>query len=295
MFWDTIKIAANSSAKVFDILDYSTSTVNYYVLGNGSIFSNYLKTLATSSGGNYLGIDTSTGLFKTMSAPSSSSPISVTGTYTLSWTTGGGGINGSYSNYLGYYAGNGVNVSYSNFIGNNAGASATGCSNSNFIGNGAGGSAINSPYSNFIGGSCGNGVSSSYSTLIGYQVGFLGVGTIGNNNIIIGTNITLPASTANAINIGGVLFGTGCYSTTSGNPSYAPVSGGKIGIGIVSPSYTLDVNGTTQATQFKLSALNTAPSSATDTGMLGEIRIVNGYIYVCVATNTWQRSALTTW
>ena len=121
------------------------------------------------------------------------------------------------------------------------------------------------------------------------------MGTIGNNNIIIGTNITLPASTANAINIGGVLFGTGCYSTTSGIPSYAPISGGKIGIGIVSPSYTLDVNGITQATQFKLSALNTAPSSATATGTLGEIRTVNGYIYVCVATNTWQRSALTTW
>ena len=49
------------------------------------------------------------------------------------------------------------------------------------------------------------------------------------------------------------------------------------------------------AAQFRLSALNTAPSSAADTGALGEIRIVDGFIYVCVATNTWQKVAIATW
>ena len=49
------------------------------------------------------------------------------------------------------------------------------------------------------------------------------------------------------------------------------------------------------STQFKLSALNTAPSSASDTGTLGEIRIVDGYIYICTATNTWKRVEITTW
>jgi hypothetical protein len=58
---------------------------------------------------------------------------------------------------------------------------------------------------------------------------------------------------------------------------------------------TLQVNGSVKATQFRLSALNTAPSSASDTGTLGEIRIVNGFIYICVATNTWQRAAIATW
>jgi hypothetical protein len=52
---------------------------------------------------------------------------------------------------------------------------------------------------------------------------------------------------------------------------------------------------TITATQFKLSALNTAPASATAPGTLGEIRITAGYIYVCTATNTWVRSALATW
>ena len=53
--------------------------------------------------------------------------------------------------------------------------------------------------------------------------------------------------------------------------------------------------GTATATQYRLSALNTAPSSATDTGALGEVRITADYIYVCIATNTWVRAALATW
>lgn len=40
---------------------------------------------------------------------------------------------------------------------------------------------------------------------------------------------------------------------------------------------------------------NTAPSSATDTGVRGDIRIDANYIYLCVAPNTWKRSPLSTW
>ena len=44
-----------------------------------------------------------------------------------------------------------------------------------------------------------------------------------------------------------------------------------------------------------VSSLNDAPSSATDTGALGEIRWTDGYVYLCTATDTWLRAALTTW
>ena len=54
------------------------------------------------------------------------------------------------------------------------------------------------------------------------------------------------------------------------------------------------LSGTMTATQFKLSALNTAPTSSTATGTTGEIRIVDGFIYVAVGTNTWQRATLST-
>lgn len=42
-------------------------------------------------------------------------------------------------------------------------------------------------------------------------------------------------------------------------------------------------------------ALDTAPATATSAGTTGEIRVTSTHIYVCIATNTWVRSALTTW
>ena len=56
-----------------------------------------------------------------------------------------------------------------------------------------------------------------------------------------------------------------------------------------------DGSGAITNSQYKLSALNTAPASATATGTTGEIRIDANYIYVCTATNTWKRTALSTW
>jgi len=46
--------------------------------------------------------------------------------------------------------------------------------------------------------------------------------------------------------------------------------------------------------QYRLTDLNTAPSSSTDTGVKGEIRVTATYIYICTATNTWVRTALST-
>ncbi|MBO9586639.1 MAG: hypothetical protein J7574_20930 [Flavobacterium sp.] len=44
-----------------------------------------------------------------------------------------------------------------------------------------------------------------------------------------------------------------------------------------------------------MTTLNVAPTSATATGVKGDIRIDNDYVYICVNTNTWKRSALTAW
>jgi hypothetical protein len=46
--------------------------------------------------------------------------------------------------------------------------------------------------------------------------------------------------------------------------------------------------------KIRLRSSNT-PSSASDTGAVGEICWDSNYIYVCVATNTWKRSAISTW
>ena len=58
---------------------------------------------------------------------------------------------------------------------------------------------------------------------------------------------------------------------------------------------SINTTGSIKAVQYKLSTLNTAPLSATDIGLLGEIRVTAGFIYICTATNTWVRAALSSW
>lgn len=69
----------------------------------------------------------------------------------------------------------------------------------------------------------------------------------------------------------------------------------NVGSTTTDAGYLLNVQGTIRSSQFYLSALNTAPASATATGTLGEIRIDANFIYICTATNTWKRVAIATW
>jgi len=81
---------------------------------------------------------------------------------------------------------------------------------------------------------------------------------------------------------------------TANSVLYLNKLGGDVSIGATT-SANLIVNGNVTSTQYKLSALNTAPASATATGTLGEIRIVADFIYICISTDVWVRASLLTW
>lgn len=72
--------------------------------------------------------------------------------------------------------------------------------------------------------------------------------------------------------------------------SLTPSADGKVGIGTSTPTSMLDVN----SNSVRLRTAKT-PASATDTGTVGQICWDSGYVYVCVAANTWKRAALATW
>jgi len=147
-----------------------------------------------------------------------------------------------------------------------------------------------------IGGESGSGVpenSFSNNTLIGYRSGYalqtnannnvlLGYQagnsiTTGTDNIIIGYDEDTPAvDTSNHLNIGGLIYGD--------------LSGGKVGIGTATPTEKLDVDSDT----IRLRTAKT-PASATAVCDQGEIVWDANYVYICVATNSWKRSAIAAW
>jgi hypothetical protein len=40
---------------------------------------------------------------------------------------------------------------------------------------------------------------------------------------------------------------------------------------------------------------NSVPANSSSTGIAGTIRFDSGFVYVCVANNTWRRAAITSW
>jgi Chaperone of endosialidase len=197
----------------------------------------------------------------------------------LGFQSGSGATSANSSNFSGRNAGqNATSANYSNFFGAYAGNGATAAFESNFIGREAGLSATTADHSNFFGTGAGHdATNASFSNLFGFQAGMSFSGNnIGSNNIIIGTNISLGNAVANSMNIGGVLFGTGFYNGyLGGSPSITPISGGKIGIGVASPSNIFHVTG--------------APASGTPTARientLGGTSLNNGLL-VLAGNNT---------
>ena len=119
-------------------------------------------------------------------------------------------------------------------------------------------------------------VGSGYSDLLLMKSG---------GNIGIGT--TDPK---NKLDIEGSLAVGAGYSGTNTAPSNGAIIEGNVGIGTTSTTAKLDVN----SDAIRVRTAKT-PTTASGVGNQGDWCWDADYIYVCVATNTWKRSAISTW
>jgi hypothetical protein len=245
----------------------ATYANNSNFLGVGA---GYIATNAAYS--NFLGASTGFG--------ASSSPFS----NFLGAQAGYNAINAAYSNFLGFQAGygatyannsnflgvqsgyNAINAAHSNFIGYFSGKDALNASYSNFLGRQAGHEATNAYHSNFLGFSAGYGATNAYhSNFLGFKAGYSFTGNnVGSNNIIIGTNISLPNGVNDSINIGAVLFGVNTHGNIAVETSITPKSDGRIGIGVVTPTAVLELRASTSLDAALKLNIGSAPTSPND-------------------------------
>jgi hypothetical protein len=205
----------------------------------------------------------------------------------LGFNAGYQATNANSSNFIGYAAGNvATNANSSNFIGYYAGNFASSSSFSNFIGQYAGSGAVSSSNAIMIGTSAGQAaLSASYSILVGWRAGRnWTTNGIGTNNIVIGTNITLDDDRKDSINIGGVIFATGSYSTLAGNNFSGSMTDAKVGINKSLPQYTLDVSGSVGVATI----LNIASSNPLPAGSIGNLAVSASNLYFYSASAWYQ-------
>jgi hypothetical protein len=128
------------------------------------------------------------------------------------------------------------------------------------------------------------------------------LGINGNNEINISSTLfQIASNTANQN------FEISTLSGSTLSPSlYINASSKNVGIFNNNPQYTLDVAGpvhSTGAGTFGGSVTATTliettsytPPTSSSAGTTGQIAWDSSYVYVCIATNTWKRAALSTW
>lgn len=74
------------------------------------------------------------------------------------------------------------------------------------------------------------------------------------------------------------------------NLLFLDASTDMIGIGTSTPSTKLDIN----SDKIRLRTAKT-PSSASDSGNIGDICWDSNYLYICIASNSWKRSPISSW
>ena len=132
-------------------------------------------------------------------------------------------------------------------------------------------------------------VNIKYASTTGTAIGGLGVGTIYQVKIIDSNTIefVMGATKRNLTS-----QGTGTHTFT---PQFAYENTTCLGANTQPNKDNQVVLGSTAVDTVKMGGTSRTIASATATGVKGEWCWDADYIYVCIATNTWKRIALTTW
>ena len=196
--------------------------------------------------------------------------------------TGISNTTGAGNTFIGAFAGQSNTIAFDNtFVGTNTGANNTASLNT-FLGANAG--AFNT-----------TGIS---NTFVGRAAGQSN--TTGSSNVMFGQNagrFITGGSTANTISNNSIFIGDNTRAAADGQNNQIVIGTGTTGLGA---GTTIIGNSSTTITGLYgnirlVSGMGTAPASSTATGTTGDIVVTAGFIYVCTATNTWVRTALTTW
>lgn len=87
-----------------------------------------------------------------------------------------------------------------------------------------------------------------------------------------------------------IIFRTTTIGTATSAERMRIDNAGNIGLGTAAPTAMLDVN-----SEILRLRVNKTPASATAAGNKGDFCWDANYLYICVATNTWRRTAHATW
>jgi hypothetical protein len=262
-------------------INNTTGTFNTFI-GTSSGLNN-----TTASQNIFIGFNAGT-------ANSTGGSNTIVGTFAGQSNTTGGN-----NTFVGLNSGQSNNSGGSNtFVGRDAGSKNTTASNNTFLGLSAGQENTTGENNVYLGNVAGQlNTTGGNNTAVGYLALNANVGgslnvalgqqaarfianksttaTVLNNSIMIGYRASpLADSQTNQIVIGHDATGLGSNTTTIGNSS-TTITGLYGNIRLVS-------------------GMGTAPATSTSTGTTGDIVVTAGFIYVCTATNTWVRTALTT-
>ena len=132
-------------------------------------------------------------------------------------------------------------------------------------------------------------VNIKYASTTGTAIGGLGVGTVYQVKIIDANTIEFVTGTTKR-NL--TSQGTGTHTFT---PQFSYGNTTCLGANTQPNKDNQVVLGSTAVDTVKMGGTARTIASPTETGVKGEWCWDANYIYVCVATNTWKRTALTTW